>query len=257
MSILDKLFGHYEQPEPRSDQGRAQSFTGPAAPDSGQPGGLSPEDEQAIARYRYMLRTAPPETIEQAHAEAFAKLTPEQRKIVLEQLTKEVPEHERPHAEGADDPRTLARMATRAEMREPGIMERLFGGIGGGYGYGMGPGMMGGGGPGLGSIIAGSFLGNIAANMVGSMIARHFFSNTDVGQGFFGGQDYERPFLAPSGSRDDEQSALPADDATDTTTDSDDSGDSTDDTPDTGGSDDFDSSGDDGGSYDTGSDDMG
>jgi hypothetical protein len=29
-------------------------------------------DEQAIARYRYMLKTAPPETIEQAHAEAFA-----------------------------------------------------------------------------------------------------------------------------------------------------------------------------------------
>ena len=37
-------------------------------------------DEQAIARYRYMLKTAPPETIEQAHAEAFAQLTPEQRR---------------------------------------------------------------------------------------------------------------------------------------------------------------------------------
>ena len=33
-------------------------------------------DEQAIARYRYLLRTAPPEAIEQAHAEAFAQLTP-------------------------------------------------------------------------------------------------------------------------------------------------------------------------------------
>ena len=30
------------------------------------------EDEQALARYRYMLKTAPPETIEQAHIEAFA-----------------------------------------------------------------------------------------------------------------------------------------------------------------------------------------
>ena len=29
------------------------------------------EDEQALARYRYMLKTAPPETIEQAHVEAF------------------------------------------------------------------------------------------------------------------------------------------------------------------------------------------
>ena len=28
-------------------------------------------DEQAVERYRYLLRTAPPETIEEAHAEAF------------------------------------------------------------------------------------------------------------------------------------------------------------------------------------------
>src|SRR4029453_19468509 len=41
-------------------------------------------DEQAIARYRYMLKTAPPETIEQAHAEAFAQLTPEQRRQGLQ-----------------------------------------------------------------------------------------------------------------------------------------------------------------------------
>ena len=44
----------------------------------GGPAGVG-DDEAAIARYRYMLKTAPPETIEQAHAEAFAQLTPEQR----------------------------------------------------------------------------------------------------------------------------------------------------------------------------------
>ena len=44
------------------------------------PGGTpSSDDDAPIARYRYMLKTAPPETIEQAHAEAFAQLTPEQR----------------------------------------------------------------------------------------------------------------------------------------------------------------------------------
>ena len=52
-------------------------------------------DEQAIARYRYMLKTALPETIEQAHAEAFAALTPEQRRKVLQQLRDEMPEAER------------------------------------------------------------------------------------------------------------------------------------------------------------------
>ena len=44
-------------------------------------------DEQAIARYRYRLKTAPPETIEQAHAEAFAQLTPEQRQQLLMTIT--------------------------------------------------------------------------------------------------------------------------------------------------------------------------
>ena len=43
-------------------------------------------DGQAIARYRYMLRTAPLEAIEEAHAEAFAALTSEQRRRVLEEL---------------------------------------------------------------------------------------------------------------------------------------------------------------------------
>ena len=32
-------------------------------------------DEQAVERYRYMLRTAPPDTIEQAHEEAFSRLS--------------------------------------------------------------------------------------------------------------------------------------------------------------------------------------
>ena len=58
------------------------------------PAGAS-DDDQAIARYRYMLKTAPPETIEQAHAEAFAKLTPEQRRRLLEELASDMPDAER------------------------------------------------------------------------------------------------------------------------------------------------------------------
>src|ERR671916_421873 len=85
-------------------------------------------DEQAVERYRYLLRTAPPETIEEAHAEAFAQLTPEQRRLVLQELTQDLPERERA-AGYADDPRSLARMATRAEMRQPGTLERTFGGM--------------------------------------------------------------------------------------------------------------------------------
>src|SRR3712207_4991296 len=141
MGIFDRLFGRNREPERRPAQRRDY-----------RPDDRSLTDEQALERYRYLLRTAPPEAIEEAHAEAFAQLTPEQRRMVLEELSRELPERERVAARD-DDPRSLARMATRAEMREPGTLERAFGGLGG-YG-GMG------GGIGLGGLMAGSFLSSI------------------------------------------------------------------------------------------------
>ena len=120
------------------------------------------DDQQAIERYRYMLRTAPPDDIERAHEEAFRQLTPEQRAVVLQELSTQVPASE---AATSDDPRSLARMATRAEMRQPGTMERTFGGMRG---------------PGLG----GMFLSTLAGAFVGTAIAGAFFDNdpgTDAG----------------------------------------------------------------------------
>ncbi len=69
MGILDKIFGGDEPPTEKTGTQRN--------PNANMAAGALTEDEAAIARYRYMLKTAPPETIEQAHAEAFAKLTPE------------------------------------------------------------------------------------------------------------------------------------------------------------------------------------
>jgi hypothetical protein len=130
------------------------------------------DDQQAIERYRYMLRTAPPDDIERAHEEAFAQLTPEQRGMVLRELTSRVPDSE---ASTSDDPRSLARMATRAEMRQPGTMERTFGGMQG---------------PGLG----GMFLSTLAGAFVGTAIAGAFFDNDtgwDGGSGDAGSADTE------------------------------------------------------------------
>ena len=110
------------------------------------------DDKQAIERYRYMLQTAPPDDIERAHAEAFERLSPEQRKIVLNELSQRVPASE----VGGDDPKSLARMATRAEMREPGTMERTFGNV-------QGPGM------------GGMFLSTLAGVFVGTAIVDSFF----------------------------------------------------------------------------------
>jgi hypothetical protein len=128
------------------------------------------EDEQALARYRYMLKTAPPETIEQAHVEAFAKLTPQQRRMLLEQLLAEVPVADRAYA--AENPQALARLATRAEVREPGIMERIFTRT---------PGA--GAGPGFGGIMASSLLGSVAGTVLGTMIAQSFFGHHGMGLG--------------------------------------------------------------------------
>ena len=55
-------------------------------------------------------------------------------------------------------------MATRAEMRQPGTLERTF--------RSMGPA---GGGVGLGGLMAGTFFSSMAGMFVGSMIANSFF----------------------------------------------------------------------------------
>jgi hypothetical protein len=135
------------------------------------------------------VRTAPPDAIEQAHEEAFAQLTPEQRHMALRELTTAVPEHERT---GGDDPRSLARMATRAETRQPGTVERAFGGGGG--------------------VLGGTLLGSFAAAFAGTVVAQALFSELggdeagaeadggaegdagdaggDAGGGDFGGGDF-------------------------------------------------------------------
>src|SRR5947208_1165845 len=124
-------------------------------------------DEQPISRYRYMLKTAPPETIEHAHAEAFAQLTPEQRRLVLQKIAESVPASERALAEQSGaNPQVLARMATRAEIRQPGAMERMFGQAGS---------------VSLGGVMAGSLLSSIAGTVIGSLIAREFFANESHG----------------------------------------------------------------------------
>jgi hypothetical protein len=193
MGLLDRLFGRRPRQEyapPSQYQGRQP---GHGVPQQGLP------DEQAVSRYRYLLRTAPPEQIEQAHAEAFAQLTPDQRQQVLAQLAAAVPAGERPRT---DDPETLARVATRAEMRQPGTLERALGGYGPGYGAGgygaggygaggYGRGGYGGGygGPGFGSMVGGSLLGTIGGLVIGTAVADALFDTGAGDGGLFGGGD--------------------------------------------------------------------
>ena len=135
MGLFDRLFGtddSYQQPQQRATRS---------------------DDEIAVERYRYLLRTAPPETIEQVHAEAFSKLTQEQRDLLFAQLSENPSEAPRDTS-----PAALASSATRQELRNPGTMERSF--TGGGMGFG--------------GTVASSLLGTVAGYVIGSALVSAF-----------------------------------------------------------------------------------
>ncbi|GAA1950837.1 hypothetical protein [Agromyces allii] len=159
MGFFDRLFGapddRTSQPPRPIPRARPQS-----------------EDERAVERYRYLLRTAPPESIEAVHAEAFAKLTPEQRAQVYRALAEQAPPGERVLS---DEPSALARAATRAELRAPGTMERTF------QATDAANGRLAYGGPSFGSMVGSSMLGTVAGVVVGSMIAQAFLPGPDFG----------------------------------------------------------------------------
>jgi hypothetical protein len=156
MDMLRRLFG---SDEPRSESAQSQLRSRQMS-----------TDEQAVERYRYLLRTAPPETIEEAHAEAFAKLTPEQRRMMLQELDSTLTPTERAAGTPYDeDPRSLARLATRAEMRQPGTLERTWTGMPAGMG--------------MGGLMMGNFMSTIAGVMVGSLIADAFLGNSGYNDG--------------------------------------------------------------------------
>jgi len=78
-------------------------------------------DEHVLLRYRHVLRYAPVESLEQAHTEAFGRLSERHREAIYEQLSRGAGTGERPLS---SEPATLARSATRAERRVPGALER-------------------------------------------------------------------------------------------------------------------------------------
>ena len=164
MSFFDRLFG---APTPEPEQRRAAPRT---------------DDDRAVERYRYLLQTAPPETIEQVHAEAFAKLTPEQRRLVFDELARTAPAGEAP---ADDEPATLARAATRSELRQPGTMERSLVG------------------PSFGQMVGASLLGTVAGYVIGSALASAFLPPMDAGVTDAGGAESADPGAeASSGGED-------------------------------------------------------
>lgn len=88
----------------------------PVAPDR--------EGRAAVARYAYLLRTAPPEQLEQLHREAFERLTPAEREELRSTLAQGDPLY---GAAPTSSPRDLAVAATRVQSARPGTLQRLLG----------------------------------------------------------------------------------------------------------------------------------
>ena len=78
------------------------------------------DDDVVLRRYRHLLGTAPIESIEQVHADAFGELHEPQRAAIYEELSRGSGTGERPLS---SEPATLARSASRAERRVPGSIE--------------------------------------------------------------------------------------------------------------------------------------
>tara|TARA_Y100000814_G_scaffold42798_1_gene26773 strand:- start:3742 stop:4305 length:564 start_codon:yes stop_codon:yes gene_type:complete len=142
MGLFERLFGGVEQSAGSASPSRRSSSTA---------------DERAIERYRYLIRTAPPETIEQVHVEAFGKLSDEQRAVIYEELSRGAGTGERPLS---SEPATLARAATRAEMRSPGSLESSLTASQSA--------------PSFGSMVASTLLGTVAGYVIGSALVSAF-----------------------------------------------------------------------------------
>lgn len=78
------------------------------------------DNDVVLRRYRHLIHTAPIESLEQAHAEAFGELHDSERAAIYEELSRGSGTGERPLSSEAA---TLARSASRAERRVPGSME--------------------------------------------------------------------------------------------------------------------------------------
>ncbi len=167
MGLLDRLLGRTSTTNPQPTAYGRPSYAGSEPAGAGPRTSEQSEDERAVARYKYLLRTATPDQLEQVHAEAFARLTPAQRQQLLRELSTNLPAGEQV---ASDQPADLARAATRAEMRQPGFLQGTLGrsSFGGGYG-----------GMGMGGTIMGSMMGTIGGVIIGSAIADALFDGFD------------------------------------------------------------------------------
>ena len=169
--LLGGLFGGQDDDDDERRRSRAQDFV--SRYEQGPPWeGISPDE--AYHNYRQVAGRLPPEEYEAAAAEAFARMSPQDRMQFAQLL--------RQRAGGqlgdlrADDPRDLARTTARFRQQGGGGFDLgdLFGFGGGGGLLGASGGGGGGGGMGdlMGNPLAKAALGGIAAMAMKRMMGR-------------------------------------------------------------------------------------
>lgn len=128
MSFLDNLFGNPQRQQEYRDFGDRYQKGHPSE-------GYS--DEEVVDRYREVARNAPQDVYEQSAADAFERMTPEERREFKRYLRQRARQQQidLPDDDRDDDripnSRDLARTTSRLEQQQPGVLDGLLGGAGG------------------------------------------------------------------------------------------------------------------------------
>jgi hypothetical protein len=155
--LLGGLFGGQDDDDDRR-RGRAQDFVGRY--EQGPPyEGIS--DEEAYHNYRQVAGRLPPQEYEESAAEAFQRMSPQERMQFAQMLQQRA--GDQVVGFQGDDPRQLARATSQYRQQDPGGLASLLGGGGGGGG---------GGGDLLSNPLAKAALGGVAAIAMKKMLDR-------------------------------------------------------------------------------------
>jgi hypothetical protein len=138
VDLLQNLLGSGQQQEQYRDFVQRYDQGHPSEGYSGQ---------EVMQRYQQVAANLPPQQFEASAEQAFARLTPEERRqfgqFLQHQARQQGVSFPDLNQDGIDDrfqqdPHALAQMTTRMEQQQPGLLGQLLGGGGGSGGNGVG-----------------------------------------------------------------------------------------------------------------------
>lgn len=128
MDVLKNIFGGGT---PDNYQQRAQQYQ--QGYQGGQLGGLS--DQDVAQRYQRTVQYAPPDVVEQAHAEAFNRLSPQEQQQIVAQFQQAHNDPQQPFqypgfnggSQQGYTPAQMGQMARQAQQQQPDLLQQVLG----------------------------------------------------------------------------------------------------------------------------------